>query len=85
MNNIILNSLADEQIWSLKPDEQLYKSCMICKCAICSERRTCRNCYICACDPHPIFKCLRLQYQVFSYEPYKSYISELDKIYELEN
>lgn len=81
---MILYPLSDEQMYNLIPENQLYSSCMICKCSICCERPKCRNCYLCVVSAHPVLRCLSLQFQIFSFEPYKSYISELDKIYGLE-
>lgn len=77
---IVHISLTDEQIYSISLDNVLYSDCLICKCIICSKRQTCRNCYICAVTSHPVFKCDDMVYKIFSVEPYKSYINEIDEI-----
>lgn len=75
-----LPKLSEEDVYSLIPSSRLYRMCDICKCSICAERPECRYCYLCAYQPFPVFRCSELVLKVFSKEPYKTYLSEVDEI-----
>ena len=78
---IKLPPLTDKEIYSLQPSDRLYRSCDNCKCVICSEIYFCKNCYLCEFRAFPVLRrCIDLNFQIFSREPYKSYLSEVDKI-----
>lgn len=77
---VMLPPISDNEIYSLIPSERLYRLCDVCKCVICFYRYDCRLCYFCEFQPYPIYYCSSFELKVFSREPYKTYISEVDTI-----
>lgn len=84
MNNIF-EPLTDEQIYSIPEDSRIHKDCIRCRCIMCKFWQVeCNVCMLCMFQARPFYKCRDFEPFIFSYEPYKSYVVELDKLYGLE-
>lgn len=73
--------LTDKQLYSITCDNRIHgDKCKYCRCVSCSWYYSdCRTCAVCLYEAHPFMKCKNYEPFVFSTEPYKSYIEELDK------